>query len=184
MADYFVFKGIKSTDYGVYVTEFPPIPIPVERVEYKQIPGRAGTIAICEGEGVYDDVTFTVSCFIANLDNLAAISNWLTGSGELILGNMPDKMRKARVSRQIDIVKLMRGRTAHIFDVTFRCDPVMYAVETGSFPVRESGTTIPGEGVADAEPIIVVTGTGDITLTVGDRTLTIEGLSGSITIDS
>ena len=183
MADWFDFKGIRSTSLGVYVTEFPPIPIAVERAEYKEIPGRAGALTIREGEDVYEDVTFSVSCFIADLNNLSAIAEWLNGYGKLVLGNRPDRARKARVSKQIDVTRLLRARDAHTFDVTFRCDPFWYEAEPDTHRLVASSTLF-NEGTVSAEPEITVVGQGNVILDVGSTSLQIADLSGSIIIDS
>lgn len=183
MADWFDFKGIRSTSLGVYVTEYPSIPIAVERVEYKEIPGRPGALTIREGEDIYDDVTFSVSCFIRDLDSLNEIAEWLNGYGDLVLGNTPTRARKARVSKQIDVAKLLRGRDAHTFDVTFRCDPFWYEAEPDTHRLVMS-TTLFNEGTVSSDPEITVVGSGNITLAVGQTTLQIADLSGSIIIDS
>ena len=42
MKDYFIWNGVKSTDYGVYVTEQPPFTLPAERSTQTTVPGRPG----------------------------------------------------------------------------------------------------------------------------------------------
>lgn len=58
MADWFVFKGIKSTSLGVYATTYPPITLPEERVEFVGVPGRGGSLTVIEGDCVCDDINF------------------------------------------------------------------------------------------------------------------------------
>ena len=40
MKDYFIWNGIKSTDYGIHVSEHPPITLPAERTTQTNVPGR------------------------------------------------------------------------------------------------------------------------------------------------
>ena len=39
---WFRWNGVKSTEYGLYVSEQPPITRPVERASYISVPGRSG----------------------------------------------------------------------------------------------------------------------------------------------
>ena len=66
MNNYFIWNGTRSTDYGVFVSEQPPITLPKERSKQTPIPGRPGSLTILEGDDVYEDMTLTATCFIRN----------------------------------------------------------------------------------------------------------------------
>lgn len=126
MADWFDFKGVRSTTYGVYVQDPPPATIPEERATFEPIPGRSGSLTLREGDAVYNDVVLSVNCFVRDLTQLDAIATWLRGSGDLVLGSMPDRYYKARCVNQIELAKVLRGRQHRTFAAVFRCQPYRY----------------------------------------------------------
>ena len=184
MADYFDFAGVRSTDLGVYVTEYPPITLPEERADFKPVPGKSGSLTITEGDAVYDDIVLGVNCIVRDVTQIDAIAAWLRGSGALVLGNMPTRYYSARAVNQIELAKVMRGHAHRTFAATFRCKPYRYLYPaTSPITITTSPGSVTNSGNVDAEPLIVVTGSGDITLTIGAKTLTITGLASAITID-
>jgi phage-related protein len=126
MANWFSFAGVTSTAKGVYVQDFPPATLPEERAEFVDVPGRSGSLTVLEGDAVYDDIILTINCYVRDLSQLDAISAWLRGSGELVLGNMPDRYYVARCVNQIEIAKLLRASGHRTFAVVFRCQPYRY----------------------------------------------------------
>ena len=50
MKDYFIWNGVKSTDYGIHVSEQPPITLPAERITQTNVPGRPGSLTTLEGD--------------------------------------------------------------------------------------------------------------------------------------
>ncbi len=184
MADWFDFKGVRSTSLGVYVQDFPPATLPEERAEFVDIPGRSGSLTVLEGAAVYDDIILTINCYVRDITQLDAISAWLRGRGALVLGNMPNRYYDARNVNQVEMAKILRGRQHRSFPAVFRCKPYRYVYPAPAVITKTvSGQTITNPGTADAEPLIVVTGSGDVTLTIGAKTVQIAGLASKITID-
>ena len=70
------------------------------------------------------------------------------------------------------------------YAVNFRCYPFFYADAASDITVTTSGTVITNPGSVYSEPILTVTGSGNITLMVGLTIVELEGISGSIVIDS
>lgn len=183
MADWFNYKGIRSTDLGVHVMEFPPLSFPEERVEFQQVLGRSGSLTQLEGEGVYNDVLLSISCFVEDLTRVDRIATWLRGSGVLILGNMPDRYYLARPVNQLDLRKILRNHDHRVFSPIFRCSPYRYKYPAVSPFSLTDGVPITNPGNVESEPKYTISGTGDIQLTIGDKTIDLTGLDGSITID-
>lgn len=186
MADWFDFNGTRSTALGVYVAEYPPVTLPEERVEFKQPLGRSGSLALLEGDAVYNDVVLSIECFVRDLSKIDQIAAWLRGRGALVLGNTDNRYYDARCVNQLELAKIMRGHAHRSFAAVFRCQPYRYAYPA---PAKitinaPTGQSVTNPGNVDAEPLIVVTGTGDIELTIGSKTLLIAGLASSITIDT
>lgn len=184
MADWFDFAGVRSTTHGVIVQEFPPVTLPEERVKFEPVPGRSGNLTLLEGDAVYDDIVLSVNCFVRDLSKLDQISAWLRGRGALVLGNMSNRYYDARCVNQIELAKVLRGRQHRSFAAVFRCKPFRYVHPAPAVITKTaSGQTITNPGTVDAEPYIVITGSGDVTLTIGTKTVQIAGLASKVSID-
>lgn len=175
---------MKCTDYGIHVSEQPPITIPNERATFTAVPGRPGTLTTLEGEDVYDDMILSVTCFIDDSEQIPAIAAWLKGSGTVAFANREGGFYYARVTNQISFEKILRGNPHRSFVVNFRCQPFFYQENVLNVTMTVSGKFITNPGSIFSEPIITVYGTGDVTLMVGTTALTLSELEGSITIDT
>ena len=180
---WFRWNGVKSTDYGLYVSEQPPITRPVERASYISVPGRSGSLVKLEGEDVYEDIVLTAQCVMKNGDQIPAIMKWLKGSGKVEFANRAGGFYNARISNQIPFEQVMRGRENLNCAVIFRCKPFWYLSNEANVTLAASGS-VTNEGSVYSEPVITVTGSGDGTLLIGETLIELNGISGSITIDS
>ena len=123
MQDYFIWNGADCRQYGIHVTEQPPITIPAERSTQTNVPGRPGSLTQLEGEDVYDDLLLTATCFISDPAQIPAIAAWLKGSGTVTFANRTGGYYKARIANQISFEKVLRGNPHCTFAVNFRCYP-------------------------------------------------------------
>lgn len=183
MQDYFIWNGTDCRDYGIHVTEQPPITIPAERSTQTNVPGRPGSLTHLEGEDVYDDLLLTAICFISDPAQIPAIAAWLKGSGTVTFANRTGGYYKARIANQIPFEKVLRGNPHCAFSVNFRCFPFWYQEDAASITVNTSGTIVTNPGSVYAEPILTMYGSGDITLMVGSTIVELEDISGSILLD-
>lgn len=183
MQDYFIWNGTDCRDYGIHVTEQPPITIPAERSTQTNVPGRPGSLTQLEGEDVYDDLLLTATYFISDPAQIPAIAAWLKGSGTVTFANRTGGYYKARIANQIPFEKVLRGNPHCAFSVNFRCFPFWYQEDAASLTVNTSGTIVTNPGSVYAEPILTVYGSGDITLMVGTTIVELEDISSSIVID-
>ena len=182
--DWFSWNGAKCTEYGIHVLEQPPPTIPLERVSCTSVPGRPGSLTILEGEAVYDDMVLAVQCLLADPAQIPAIAAWLRGSGKVAFANRQGGFYYARVANQINFEKILRGNPHRSFAINFRCRPFWYQADVAPVTLTTSTSTIDNPGSVYSEPVITVYGTGDITLMVGTVIVELEGITGSITLDS
>ncbi|MDR3665304.1 MAG: phage tail family protein [Ignavibacteriaceae bacterium] len=181
----FNFMGSDSfINYGIVIEKRPIIPKPQRNIQYIDVPGRSGSLKV--DDATYKDIIIPIQCSFnggtAVADQADLIKTWLdSGEGSLILSNQLDKYYTAHVSDQVDISQEFRvfGK----FLVNFRCKPFKYAVvNTPIFPANAG--TINNPGSVKSDPVIVIIGSGNITLTINGITISLTGISGSITIDS
>ena len=184
MQDYFIWNGVDCRQYGIHVTDQPPITIPAERSTQTNVPGRPGSLTQVEGDDVYDDLILTATCFISDPVRIPAIAAWLKGKGTVTFANRIGGYYQARIVNQIPFEKVLRGNPHCTFVVNFRCFPFWYQADVADITVTASGTMITNPGGVYAEPIITVYGSGDITLMVGTTIVELENISGNIVVDS
>lgn len=184
MNDWFEWNGKRCTEYGIRVSEQPPLTLPAERVTFTDVPGRCGSLTTLEGEDVYEDMVLTAQCFIQSGARVHEIAAWLRGSGTVTFANRPGGFYHARVVNQIPFEKILRGNPHLAFAVNFRCKPFWYLRDVAPITLTQSGSFVENPGNVFAEPVITVYGTGAITLMVGMIITELEGISGSITLNS
>lgn len=187
MQNWFSWNGVRCTEYGVYVTELPPPTIAAERVTFTDVPGRSGSLTTLEGDYVYDDLVLTVTCVISDPSRISEIAGWLQGSGTVTFANRDGGFYHARVINQISFEKILRGNPHRTFAINFRCKPFWYEQAPQSINIATgsgSSSSVTNPGNVPSEPIITLTGTGEITLIVGMTIIELTDMSGSITIDS
>ena len=184
MNDWFLWKGQKCTEFGIHVSEQPPVTIPSERATFTNVPGRSGSLTTLEGDDVYDDLLLTATCFISDPSHIPEIAAWLRGSSTVTFANQQGGFYHARIVNQISFEKILRGNPHRSFAVNFRCKPFWYVNDVQPITLTTSGTFITNPGSVFSEPVITVYGSGDITLMVGTDIVELEGISGSITLDS
>jgi phage-related protein len=113
------------------------------------------------------------------------MANWLRGRGALVLGNMSDRYYDARAVNQIDLTKIMRGRKHRTFAAVFRCKPFRYVYPAPAPVALVNGGSLTNPGNVDAEPVITLTGSGEVALTIGGKfvDIALPGASTTIIID-
>ena len=183
MTDYFIWNGVDCRQYGIHVSELPPITIPLERSTQTNVPGRPGSLTQLEGEDVYDDMILTATCFISDPAQIPAIAAWLKGSGTVTFANRTGGYYKARIANQIPFEKVLRGNPHCTFAVNFRCFPFWYQDNVSDITVTTSGTMVTNPGSVYSEPILTITGSGNITLMVGTTIVELTDISGNIVLD-
>ena len=184
MNDWFIWNGKKCTEYGIHVLEQPSITLPAERATFTNIPGKAGSLTLLEGDDVYDDLILTAQCMISDPGRISDIAAYLKGSSTVTFANRRGGCYNARIVHQISFEKILRGNPHRSFAVNFRCKPFWYQENVPEITVPTSGTFVTNPGSVYAEPVITVYGSGEITLMVGMTIVELDGITDSITLDT
>ena len=183
MTDYFIWNGVDCRTKGIHVSELPPITIPLERSKQTNVPGRPGSLTQLEGDDVYDDMILTATCFIADPEQIPVIAAWLKGKGTVTFANRTGGHYNARIANQIPFEKVLRGNPHCSFAVNFRCYPFWYKDNVSDVTITTSGSTITNPGSVYSEPLITLTGSGDITLMVGTTIVELTDITTGIVMD-
>ena len=202
--EWFTFDGLKSSDYGVWISGEATFNAPERDVSVVEIPGRNGTLTLDNGR--WKNVTVTYPCFMSGdfREGFDAFKNAILPKyGYLKLEDTyhPTGYRLARIYGGINPKPGPYNRSAK-FDLTFDCYPQFYLYPKGNlFPSVISTTTNPYTIediplVSKSNPVIIATflglpyGDKSGSITVGDHTMTwtdlpyASGDENAFTIDS
>ena len=179
---WFEFAGARNTDRGVRLLSLPVRYHPAERGEFLRVPGRDGSL--WAGEDAFDDVTVRVQCQTTDDADMAAVSAWLRGAGELRFCDDPERFYRARVVKEFSRSAAMNRFVNQAFTVTFDCQPFLYHREVEDIPLTASPATVSNPGTHKSAPRLTIEGTGDAVLTIGTQTVEVDDLGGGVILDS
>ena len=175
---YFIFKGQSSLDKNIIVNKLPSFERPQADIEKVTVQGRDGFLT--NNLGTYQSIIKSCECSLDDGD-IDDICDWLTGTGEVIFSNEPDKKYKATIINKIPFSKIIP--TFHTFIVQFECQPHKYAVSNNKITLTTSGTKIYNKGTT-SRPVIKIYGTGNIDLTINSNVIHLTNVIDYVTIDS
>lgn len=167
----FTFNNQHSSKFGIYMKSDDRTLLPAKTQQSYTIPGRDGTYDSSEYN--YQTRTITVQISFTGetdrLEDLRArireIAKWLSGEGNLIFDDEPDKAYTAKVTGGISLTQVVRQGQAK---VSFVCQPfaesVQYLTDTKDITENNDSLTVQVNGTQDTPCIITIknTGTTDI----------------------
>lgn len=182
---YFIFKGVRSDSMGVVVNEYPPISRPPERITSVIVPGRSGTLTVAESNRtIFDSYSRAFECSLIPGSNIDAVFAWLSGAGDLVAGNEPNRRYKARIAAQIDMNKIIRGNPYRAFTLVVVVQPEKYLYPSAlAIELTASPAQLTNPGNTPALPKITVYGSGDGVLSINTQPVQISGMTGGIILD-
>lgn len=182
MMHWFIWKGKNSLrDFGIWIGKLPGIVRAEERHEDIQIPGRAGSLTLKEGEDVYEDMLRECTILTRNTNpKLDDLKDWLTGASDLIFSNELDYVYEAQVLGEVRLDRisndLLQGK------IPFICAPLRKARAEETITMTASGT-ITNSGNVASKPKVSITASGEKTITIGGTSMTLKNLSGTVVVD-
>lgn len=175
---YFIFKNIDSSDY-LRVNKLPSIFKPTKDIQKIEVEGRDGFLT--QDLGSYKSIIKSVECTIRNLDNIDFICSWLTGSGDVIFSNEPDRKYKAVIINQIEFSRVLRDFKSFI--IQFECQPYKYSLDDTVITLSKAGKIF-NPCNTKSKPIFKIYGTGNIDLFVNSNVIHLTNVVDYIVIDS
>lgn len=179
---YIIFNGIDSRELGVVMEQLPDFSRALRNVEMILVPGRDGRL---EQDDATHDVYTTamkVNCFGVPLRQVYA---WLSGAGWLISSDDPDRAIWASMHMQIKPTRFrVEDKCYDSLSCTVYCQPYRYFYpEADDVTLGESPGEIDNPGTWNADPVITIRGTGDISVILGQYRMDFEGLEDGIIVD-
>lgn len=173
-------------DYGITIKERPDNPLPKRNVEIIDVEGRNDALVV--DYGTYDSFTLKIPCMLIDPSNyqtqLRSIRAWLGGGiGDLVFSDETDVKYRAICVNKLDLGQMFSNFGE--FVLLFECQPLKSAVTNTPITKTTSPATFDSpSGVKDGVPVIKVTGSGAISLTLNGTTVSLAAVSGYETIDS
>lgn len=183
----FTWKGRTSDEMGVAVLRLPDVNAPETRGRVETVSGRDGALFI--SDGALEEMVLLAECYlpyeqggaVASLDE---IRTWLSGEGWFSQSDIPGRKFRARIRTLIQFQPVMPGFADRIFGLTLYAEPYQYADPEAEEIVLTAGGYIVNPGTAVSRPRIIVEGSGDVMVTVGDCMMEFTGLTDGIVVDS
>ena len=175
-------SAVTSTSLGLRLTAPVAIPASVRAVDDIEVEDRAGTLTRFTG---WEDTEIELELAVpirGGLDQYRRATHELTNAQTIALTVEPGIYRNVKHCEVSELRRELSGWG--LFTARLTCQPFTYLTK-GLKPVTmsESGT-ITNPGLLDADPIITVTGTGMLSLTINARVYHVNSPAGSVTLDS
>ena len=182
----FTFRGKHTSEFRGLVVKTVNNPLmPPRRVQKVNVMGRDGEYLFEDG---YINKNLEFRCSLAKgtiserRQIARDIASWLSASGDLVLDNENDKTYK--VVKTVSDVSLAVEQAWDEFSIIFEAEPFQYGgLKTMSFD-NPTSVTISNAGTYEAETIIGVIGTGNVTITCGTQSFTLTGMTEKLNVDS
>ena len=179
MAAYFIFKEKNSAKQGVQILSMDLPSRQADPYDALHVPGRPEPMMHPQTGRSF--LPITIKMEIGRNADIRSILAWLTGSGDLITSDDPAKRYTAYACDTVSVSRL--NGVYRAITVRFQCSPFAYAIANDPVELTSSPAQIQTIGTMYSEPLIELTGTGDVTLTVNGVTLEIKDVSGTVFID-
>lgn len=176
----FYWKNISSDEMGIIVSKTPAISKGKRNIEKISIPGRSGFLSF--DHGTYESFIISVECHfnkgVTSQDELLA---WLDGFGKLSFDNV--RQWDAVIVNSISLEKVIGLYRS--FLIQFECQPIAEAINENIFVVTTNPATLNITGAtAQMEPILEITGSGDVQVSINNKTFYLYGIEGKYILDS
>ena len=160
----------------------PNIPSANKRYESTEVEGRDGSLTRFIG---YEDLKFSLTfniLFQSDIkQKLREIKGVLAQASTLSFDDSPNfyyKIKQAQISETESVIK-----ASGVFSVDFVAEPFEYQ-KTSSTAYTTKPISLTNQTTAEALPLIKITGTGTVVLSVNGTGVTLTGLTSSIVLDS
>lgn len=151
---------------GLVVNSMPTFKKPQRRSDVKLIDGKAGASVTEYGYAPY---SLPCKVTLTDISKLDAIIAWLDGTGVLICSDDPLKYRDVRILEEVDYQRMgdLKETTIEFYvPIPFR-----FLVTESPVTLTSSGS-ITNTGTVDSMPLLKLTGTGTVVLTIGSKSFT------------
>ncbi len=179
MINYFIFNGINSIDREIIINQMPPISKPERRISKIEIPGKNGVLY--QDEESYEPIVYQLACTILNPKLIDTIKEWLNGEGKITFSSMPDRYYQANIVNKIDYTSI--ARQIYEFPLEIEVQPIAHGIIEKILNVSKKTSLIITDSTYNIKPYIKVIGSGNITLTINNKSIILNEIEEYIELD-
>lgn len=163
-----IFGGVDSSEYGIYITGQGVFNAPERVVEFVDVPGRNGSIAMDQGRYNNITVTYSAGTFAKSpeefREKLSAFRNAIIsqkGYQKLEDSYHPEEYRMGLYASGLDVDAVHMNQAGQ-FELEFNCKPQRW-LSVGALPIPvNSGDYLLNPTPFESGPLLEITGYGDI----------------------
>ncbi len=174
----FTFKGIHASYYNVVVNLLPPFKKASKKVNIINIEGKDGTIVEELG---YEGYVLPCKITLMDMTKLDEVMAWLSGSGALVRDDDDTKKVNVSIYNEVSYQKII-GVAEASFEF-YVSDPFRYLISESDITLTANGTLTQG-GTVFSEPLIKLTGTGLVEVTINGRVFSYNFDTSYVYLDS
>ena len=173
-----LWKNIDFKTKGIIVEETPKISKGQKNIDVYTIPGRNGFLSI--DNGTYQSFVVSVSCHFNETANFDDIKAFLDGYGTLSLDG--EREYTGIIQNSISFEKILMFKK---FVVQFLVNPIAEDINSTTYNVSSAEEVLIIVGAtATITPILEITGSGDITITINNKSFNLLDIDGTYILDS
>ena len=173
-------KNIDFSTKGIVVEKTPTISKGKKNIDTYTIDGRNGFLSI--DKGTYQPFSLSVECHAKETANFDEIKAFLDGYGTLTFDN--EREYTAIVNNAIPFEKIQMFKS---FAVQFMVNPIAHDINATTINLltglnQDGEFTITGS-TYEIEPTITIEATGDVEVTINNKTFSLEDADGTYILD-
>ena len=174
-----IWKGIEFRKKGIIVEKIPKITKAKKKIDIYEIEGRNGFVSI--DTGTYESFVETIEChFNEQKVDINTIKEFLDGYGTLSFDGKTEYT--AIIQNAIDFEKILNFRS---FVVQFLVNPISEDIIETEYTVLSDNAVLSIENAtAEMCPIVELTGSGNVEITINNKTFNLKNLDGKYILDS
>lgn len=175
-------NDVSSDALGVWMEVAPPVVSARERGEWVEIAGRHGEA--WRSDNAYEGFDLEVQIYVPEDCDLADVMDWIRGAERLRWGGYGWEYHVSAAETQLELAPWDEfPECGQLATVVFHAEPFRYLWPEAEPIECVSGMTLNNPGTAEAAPLITLTGSGDVTLSIGGYVVNVDGMSGGCVID-
>lgn len=182
----FRFRGTHSNEFAGLVvrTVNNPVLAPT-KINRVSIPGRDGSYVFENG---FENKVLEFKCALSKgnipqrRSKVREVAAWLSGTGDLVLDHEKNKVYK--VVRVVSDVSLSLSQVVDEFNLVFEVEPFQYGSQQMVSTDNPTSVSVTNNGTTNAETVVSVIGTGNVTVSCGGKSFTLTGMAEKTNLDS
>lgn len=168
-------NNIDFKDKGIVVEKTPTISKGKKNIETYSVEGRNGFLSI--DRGTYQPFSLQVECHAKETTNFDEIKAFLDGYGTLSFDG--EREYTAIVNNAIPFEKVQMFKS---FAVQFMVNPIAHDINPTTIDLLTNSTFTLG-GTFKTNPVLEITATGDVTITINNQSFTLNDADGTYILD-